>query len=163
MGNRDRLLKHIHRAILTSSHTAALCRNFSVQGRIKKKAGEDLAVKLDSLDEALSELSLACLGLSAEAIVDPSEGESGTSIVTVLLTNRGIRTINFVKIGAVGKGGTRITPGELATFGSVRPGETARAVYTVRFSHPVEFANVAAHVGYLAGKSPVRLRLRPAI
>jgi hypothetical protein len=160
--NRYGILKHVHRAILTAAHTEALCRNFTDEARIDKKAGDALGEKLDLLDEALSELSVACLGLSPETRVEPV-GESGACKVTVSVTNLGSETISFVKIGALGGGALKVSPEELATFGSVRPGETARAVYTVRCSRPEDLCGVSAHLGYLAGKSPVHLRLRPAV
>ena len=160
--NRYDVLKHVHRAILTAAHTQALCRNFTGQGRIGKKAGDGLAAKLDLLDEALSELSVACLGLAPETALQ-SVGPGGSCKVTVSLTNSGSRAINFVKIGALGDGAIKVSPEELATFGSVRPGETARATYTVKCGKPEELCKLAAHVGYLSGKSPVRLRLRPVI
>ena len=160
--NKESVLKHVHRAILTAAHTDALCRNFTNQGRIDKQAGDALAARLNTLDEALSELSVAGLGLSPEITVEPA-GAVGSCKVTVSVTNSGKRIINFVKIGALGNERLKVSPEELATFGSVRPGETARTVTNVRCSKAQDLCSLAAHIGYLAGKSPVRLRLRPII
>src|SRR5439155_5489801 len=121
--NRYHVLKYVHRAILTASHAEALCRNFTDEGRIEKESGEALGAKLDLLGEALSELSVACLGLAPETVIQPQK-DSGACKITVSVTNHGSQTINFVKIGAVGGGHVKVTPDELATFGEVRPGET---------------------------------------
>ncbi len=160
--NRYDVLKHVHRAILTTAHTQALCRNFTGQGRIDKETGDSLATKLDLLDEALSELSVACLGLAPETVMHPVSS-SGACKVTVSVTNSGSRTINFVKIGALGEGALKVSPNEFATFGSVRPGEAARATFDVQWGKPEQLGKLAAHFGYLSGKLPVRVRLRPAI
>jgi hypothetical protein len=154
-------LRYIHRALLTASHAQALCQNQRKQGRLAGEEGEALESALDRLEEVLTELSAGCLNLVPSVVVKRSQAEAGDLCeVTVSLTNAGKQPVTNVKIGAEAPEGATVKPAERAFFGTVQPGETARASFTVRLSSEAPVPEISADIAYFAARAPAHLRMK---
>jgi hypothetical protein len=161
-GRKFNRAKYIHRAIVTLAHAQSLCRNFRMQGRLDQY-GRPLEEELDRLESALDEMSLACLGLApgiALDLPDPSHPERAT--LTVSLANYGGQTIGFVKLGADGPKGARVSPPDTIVFQSVRPGQVVRTTFRIGLPPKCGPGDIIAHIAYLAPRTPVRVRIKAA-
>lgn len=155
------VLRYIHRALLTLAQAQALCRNFQSEGRLPEQRAAALGTALDGLEESLSELSGGCLGIVPGIVVGPpSADHPNTREVEVTVANTGSQSIAVVKIGAAAGKGCSVQPADLALFRELKPGEVAKARFTVTLPDDAAAHSVAADIAWLAAKVPARLKLR---
>jgi hypothetical protein len=159
--NRYERLKHIHRALLTLAHAQSLCQNFQSEGRLSRQEESALETALDRLEEMLTDLSAGCLDLVPGLTVAPPDPiRPDARIVTISLTNAGQKSVAFVRIGANAPTGCAVRPAEQALFNSIRPGETARATFTVTLDTDASERLITADIAYFAARAPAHLRLK---
>src|SRR5262249_21246392 len=95
------VIKHVHRALLTVAHAQSLARNFQGEGRLSGEIGANISNGLNVLEEALTELSAACLNLIPKVELSaPDSTQPNIREVTISISNQGLQTITSVKIGA---------------------------------------------------------------
>jgi len=152
-------LRYVHRALLTVAHAQALSRNARGEGLLTGRQAGTLASALDHLEEILTELSAACLDLVPGVSVETPDPEHlENRVVTIVLTNAGRQTVSFVKIGASVPAGCSVRPAEEAFFADLKPGETARATFTIRCGDGDD--SVGADIAWFAASVPAHLRLK---
>ena len=79
--------------------------------------------------------------------------------LTLQLSNQGPRTLRMAKIG-VKTEKCRVSPQDQAVFRAVRPGETVKATFIIEPATADDLASVRADMTYIAGRAPMRLRMR---
>ena len=113
------------------------------------------------MEEALTELSAACLNLVPDVEISaPEPSRPNIRRVTISVMNAGEEALTSVKIGASAPEGATVQPAEQAMFRSVRPGETIHATFTVRLTDDTDPGDITADVSYFAAKVPAHLRLK---
>jgi hypothetical protein len=154
-------LRYIHRALLTVNHAQALAQNFKGQGRLPREGADRLGAALDHLQAALTDLSAGCLNLLPSlSVAPPDEAKPGMRSVTVQLANAGQQSVSLVRLGADAAPGSTVSPAERAIFDVLRPGETARATFTVQLPEEAAANDLSAEFAWFAAKTPARLRLK---
>jgi hypothetical protein len=154
-------LRYIHRALMTANHAQALCQNYMGQGRLPKEGGARLDGALDRLQNALTDLSAGCLNLVPSVTVSPpGDGKPDVREVKVQLANGGQQSVSLVRLGAEAPRGATVTPADRAMFDVLKPGETARATFTVRLPDDSSTSELSAEYAWFAARSPAHLRLK---
>jgi hypothetical protein len=154
-------LRYIHRALLTVNHAQALAENLREQGRLPREGADRLEGALDHLQTALTDLSAGCLNLLPSlTIAPPDETKPGVRSVTVQLANAGQQPVSLVRLGADAARGATVVPAERAIFDVLRPGETARATFTVRLPEDSSANDLSAEIAWFAARTPAHLRLK---
>ncbi len=154
-------LRYIHRALLTVAHAQALCQNYRGQGRLPRTGADQLDGALDRLQSALTELSAGCLNLLPSlAVTAPDTMTPNKYAVTVQLTNAGQQSVSMVRLGADGPAGATVSPSDRAMFNILKPGETARATFTIRSQADTPPLEIAADIAWLAARTPAHLHLK---
>jgi hypothetical protein len=157
-------LRYIHRALLTVNHAQALAQNLRGQGRLPREGADRLEGALDHLQTALTDLSAGCLNLLPSlTIAPPDEAKPGVRSVTVQLANAGRQSVSLVRLGADAAAGAKVVPAERAIFDVLRPGETARATFTVRLPEDSTACDLSAEIAWFAAKAPAHLRLKGSL
>jgi len=179
----DRRRVVIHRYLLVLSQAYSLHRNFQVRHTVKEQPGIDFQSALDQLKDSLADTSATLMGLvpgisvsldqdqrllrpvafsSQDAPAVPAEH---VAHVTVTLANQGSLPAELVKIGVNQNslpGGVRCQPDEPALFGTVGPGETARATYELKWTGPASLpeGSCVGDISYFTAGAPAHLRPR---
>ncbi len=179
-GGSSRRVGCVHRLLLYTSQAVSLHRNYLARGTVEKKQGGEIMHSLERLTDALSETSAVMLGLVPQVAVIPVSSQIGTTgadkslvalqtaqpakrKVVVALANTGSQSIENVRIGldsAELPKGVTCEPSDAAFFGTLPPGQTARAAFEIRVPVGTTLPDnrLAADVSYFAAKLPAHLR-----
>lgn len=170
----------VHRLMLYTSQAVSLHRNYLARGTVEKKQGGEIMRSLERLTDALSETSAVLLGLvpqvaviragiqvgaigASKSLVALQPAQPAKRKVLVALANTGTQSIENVRIGLDSSElpkGVICEPSDAAFFGTLLPGQTARAVFEVHVPAGVALPDnrLAADVSYFAAKLPAHLR-----
>jgi hypothetical protein len=156
-------LRYIHRALMTANHAQALAQNMAGQGRLPSEGAARLNGCIERLKDALTDLSAGCLNL-VPTITVKSAGEDQPDVreVTVQLANGGQQSVSLVRLGAEAPKGSAVSPSDRAMFDVLRPGETARATFTVRLPTESPQGELSGEFAWFAARSPAHLRIKSA-
>lgn len=140
-------LHHAHQILLRITQAQARLNNDRALGTLHGEAVERLLAHLDRAQQAVAEMSAALLGLTpqiqilpdqppraaAVAVRDTPAQETGRAAhVIVTLANAGSEDVQMVRIGLATTPlppGVTCLPAEASFFGTLRPGQTARAEF----------------------------------
>lgn len=157
-------LRYIHRALLTVTHAQALSQNLRGQGRLPQSGALRIESSLDRLQNALTDLSAGCLNLLPSLEVAPlDDTHPRVRAVTVKLSNAGRQSVTLVRLGAGVPSGAVVEPADRAIFNVLKPGETARAMFTVRLPIDSPTSDCSAEFAWFAARSPAHLRLKNSL
>jgi hypothetical protein len=178
-------LSRIHRMLLVTAQAQSRQKNDLARKAVPAQSGTNLMNALDRLTDSLSETSALLLGLvpritferlpvTETATARLQESEDGTSAtpspfgkieVTVALTNAGAQSVKLVKLGMDTTKlpqGVACDPTEPALFGTLQPGQTARATFRLRGQAGLQFPAhcCVGDVSYFVPDAPAHLRPR---
>jgi hypothetical protein len=167
MSQRDAspALRYVHRALLGVRHAQAVCGNSGGSGKAARALLEQISNALAELEAALGECSVAALGLIPSASVDAqSTAPDGKLAVEVRVRNAGAASVTAVKLWVTGPPGARIEPEDQAVFGTLKPGQTATAQFSMK---PKESSAAGGatheallgHLSYYRGQAPAHVRI----
>lgn len=158
VGNRERALEIVHRALLTSGYALSICRNAG-PGGATPEASARLTEALETLDTALAEWSAALLNLVPNILVATAGTTNPLEVrVSVVAQNCGTLPVRSLFLSVDPPAGTSVTPAEASPFGTLGPGQTARAEFSLTLREQADLAKVAGQVTYMAAKGPAHLR-----
>lgn len=158
VGNRERALELVHRALLTSGYALSICRNAS-SSATPSEASTRLAEALETLDTSLAEWSAALLNLVPNVQVALGSSTNPQDVrVSVAVQNCGSLPVRSLFLSVEPPAGTSVTPGEASPFGTLGPGQTARAEFALTLRDPADLARVVGQITYMAAKGPAHLR-----
>ncbi|HZP84929.1 MAG TPA: hypothetical protein VFB21_25050 [Chthonomonadaceae bacterium] len=173
--SRVKRLGRIHHLLLLIAQAHSLHHNYQARGTVGSEAGAAVMGALERLTDALAQASATLLGLVPQVAVVPSgapaapeNGGSGKTErrVSVALANTGAQSVGMVKIGldvSALPPGVECTPSDPAFFGTLRPGQTVRAVFRLRAPATTEIPDnrCVGDISYFAASVPAHLRPRP--
>lgn len=157
-------LEGIHQLLLAGAQAQAIHQDYRLHGGIDAETSVLLMQSLDHLIDGLSETAAVRLGLIPQVSVEPNGPLAQTIAVT--LANTGPQTVASVKLGLQAQGlpeGATCEPIDSAYFGTLKSGQTARAVFHLRLpsTGPLGPVRCVADVCYFVGNGPAHLRPRP--
>ena len=96
-----RRLNGIHHLLLVTAQAQSLHRNYLARHNVKKESGEEIALSLDRLADALARTSSVLLGLIPQIEIEPAaeSPEIHPVKITVTLLNVGSQSVDMVKLG----------------------------------------------------------------
>lgn len=171
-------LSRIHRMLLVTAQAQSRQKNDLARRAVPAESGTQLRNALDRLTDSLSETSAVILGLvpriaferkpavTTAGLQETPEAPSPTSVVvTVALTNAGAQSVKLVKLGIDATKlpqGVACDPTEPALFGTLKPGQTARAAFRLRGPSATSFpmSCCVGDVSYFVPDAPAHLRPR---
>jgi hypothetical protein len=179
--NTDERLRGIHRFLLIIGQAHSLLRNYQVRDAVQERAGTELRAALERLNDALADASATIIGLvpSIELSQNPPAARQTSQLraafatardedehvlyATVTLANRGGRSAELVKIGIDRSSlppEETCDPSEPALLGTIAPGQTGRATFTIRArdQHSISGAKYAGDISYFTAGAPAHLR-----
>ncbi len=168
---REKRLGRIHRLLLVVAQAHSLQRNLLVRRIVAPERGAAVTTALQNLMDALAQTSAVLLGLVPQITVEmPAPGGMDASAAdwktTVALANTGDQSVGMVKIGlelSALPSGIGSDPADPAFFGTLRPGQTVRAAFTLHGPGMTSAAQsrIVGDVSYFMSGTPAHLRPRP--
>ncbi len=171
--NRQKRLSCIHRLILLYSQAEAQHRNNQSREKVSGDPGARTMAAVERLEMALAETSAIFSGLVSQVELTPFTPVPGAATntmeatVQVSLTNSGTHSVDKVKLGMDTRAfaqGSSCSPDDAAYFGELRPGQSVRAAFKVRFPLPEATgqqnlpSRCIGDVSYFANGAPAHLR-----
>ncbi len=183
-----RRLNSVHHLLLLVGAAQSRHRNYQARHAVGAEAGAAVMGALERATDALAETSAVLLGLVPQisiatapaappAAVGPSPASGAhtaglpapadsRAAITVALTNAGTQSVTMVKLGLDSSAlpsGSRSDPADPAFFGTLRPGQSVRAVFHLHCPVSREFPRrlCVGDVSYFAASAPAHLRPRP--
>ena len=176
----------IHRLLLLNAQAHSMVHNLQERKSANAESGAAIMGSIERLNDALAETSAALLGLvpqvrftldsdkqshelddgGQQTSLVPNNSSIRSATVTFALANTGQRDVDLVKIGLDINAlppDVQCEPGDPAMFGTLRPGQTVRAVFAVRWTKDTAMntRRCVGDVSYFVGSAPAHLRLRP--
>lgn len=185
-GTRARRLGCIHRLILLNAQAESLHRNYQERHTVDADPGAAVMGALERTADALAETSAVLNGLAPQIVCVPASGgpaDAGASNphprsdadpsadphearVTLSLANNGAHSVESVKLGldiSALPEGVLCDPDDPAFFGTLRPGQTVRATFRLRYPtlQGLPINRCVGDVSYFVAGAPAHLRPRP--
>ncbi len=153
----DMTLRSAHRGLLIVRHALALVNNAAGLRKVNESLADSLTADLESLEQSLSECSVAVMNLVVSSgVVD---GEDGTQKATVTVYNAGGRTVNSVRLWVTGPEGCRIVPADAAVFRTLAPRQTVTASFAILASSSAASRSFVSHLDYQMLSAPAHLAI----